>query len=344
MPTAQEYGSKSTPGPTSRTQIVDPSEVAAMPGIRDRWDELARTSPHSLAFHQSPAWWDYLLETLDGEQAALAVVLAADGSHEGFVPVHTQNYVLDYSIRSRQLHASHLRVVKVLGNEPLVVNNESIYYELFRSILSTFIDCDGILLEWLPHGGACWNAIFGSRDLCRGLLAYRPLRTHVCHFVTVPDTFDHYLAKFKAKTRGNLRRQLKRFREHSGGRLDCVRIEHEDDVPGFLEAGAALTLQSRVYRNTGWQVLTSSPEMVRQYVRFARQGVLRSYLLRCGDEYCAFVRGYQYGGTFYYSFIGFDERYAAFSPGTSLLFLLLEDLCRHRPPKRVNFYNGPAKG
>ena len=64
----------------------------------------------------------------------------------------------------------------------------------------------------------------------------------------------------------------------------------------------------------------------------AARGLLRSYLLRCGDDYCAYVLGYQSCGVFHYADIAFDERFASFSPGAVLLYLLIANLIEHRPP------------
>src|SRR5262249_24370441 len=146
-----------------------------------------------------------------------------------------------------------------------------------------------------------WKAISDSRSV----LVFHPRKPDQCHFVTVPGSFDLYLANFKARTRQHMRRQMRRLREHGGGRLDCLRIERERDVPIFLEEGSQLALQSRVYRNTGWKVVEDTPEMREKLSELARCGVLRSYLLRCGDDFCAFSLGFQYNQTLYSSFIGF---------------------------------------
>ncbi len=321
-------------------RLVDPSEALGSSAIQSQWDELARTSPHPFAFHQSPAWWDYTLPVSNDVRAAIGIVQVLDGPIVGVVPVRTLNYSLNYSVRSFRIGKTRLRVVNVLGSEPLIPNDESVFVNLIRSILQTFDDCDGIYLEWVTLGSDCWNLTSRSRDLRRDVLVYVPRRPNKCHFITLPDSFDHYFAKFKARTRQHLRRQVRRLREHGAGRLECLRIEHESDVPSFLAAGSDLALQSRVYRSTGWKILENSPEMRQKLTQFARRGILRSYLLRCGDEFCAFSRGCQYNETYYSSFIGFDERFAKFSPGTTLHYMIIEDLCGHRPPKRMNLDAG----
>ncbi len=321
-------------------RLVDPSEAVGSSAIQSRWDELARTSPHPFAFHQSPAWWDYTSPDFKDVPSAIGIVQAPDGPIVGVVPVRTLDHSLNHSVRSSPIAKTRLRVVNVLGSEPLIPSDDGLFVDLIRSLLDAYEDCDGVYLEWVSLGSDCWNAISRSTDLRRDVLVYLPMRPHKCHFITLPDSFDHYLAKFKARTRQHLRRQVRRLREHGAGRLECLRIEHESDVPSFLEAGAELALQSRVYQNKGWKVLDNTPEMHEKLVQLARRGVLRSYLLRCGDEFCAFSRGCQYDQTYYSSFIGFDERFAKFSPGTTLHYMIIEDLCGHRPPKRMNMDAG----
>jgi CelD/BcsL family acetyltransferase involved in cellulose biosynthesis len=323
-----------------RIRVVDPSEAVGSSAVQSQWDELARTSPHPFAFRQSPAWWDYTLRDSNEARAAIGVVQALDGPIVGVVPVRTLDYSLLYSVRSFQIAKTRLRVVNVLGSEPLIPDDECLFVNLIRSLLQTFEDCDGVYLEWVSFESACWKLTSRSRDLRRDVLVCLPRRPHKCHFVTVPDSFDHYLAKFKARTRQHLRRQVRRLREHGAGRLECLRIEHEGDVPIFIEAGSQLALQSRFYRNTGGKWLQNTPEMRQKFNQLARRGVLRSYLLRCGDEFCAFSVGFQYNQTLYSSAIGFDERFAKFSPGTTLHNMIIEDLCGHRPPKRMNLDAG----
>ena len=68
--------------------------------------------------------------------------------------------------------------------------------------------------------------------------------------------------------------------------------------------------------------------------RLAKTGLLRSYLLKCGERLRAFVIGYQFNGVFHYAEIGYDREFSEHSPGTVLLHLLIQDLCDHQPLSR----------
>ena len=80
----------------------------------------------------------------------------------------------------------------------------------------------------------------------------------------------------------------------------------------------------------------------RFYGALARNGLLRSYLLKAGEVPCAFVVGHEHGGVFHYAELGFDSALASLSPGTVLLFLLIQDLTSVRPVKVLNFGMGDA--
>jgi CelD/BcsL family acetyltransferase involved in cellulose biosynthesis len=159
----------------------------------------------------------------------------------------------------------------------------------------------------------------------------------------MPATFEQYLQQnFKAKTRYNLRRQVRRLREHGRGALELVRIENGAQVPEFLDAAVPLTAADHErYRGRFFRLQNDAVEQEKLYAA-AGNGILRSYLLRCGGQVVAYVKGFQQYETFYYHQIGFDERLAPYSPGIVMMYLMLEDLFVHGAPRRVNLYWGDS--
>ncbi|WP_205743262.1 GNAT family N-acetyltransferase [Geobacter sp. FeAm09] len=151
-------------------------------------------------------------------------------------------------------------------------------------------------------------------------------------------SFDEYLLKFSKKARYNLKREIKLLGTSGNGELSLVRVEHAADVALFLDGASQIS--SRSWQHALGPQMVNSPEERLRYERFAGQGVLRCYLLKCGERPCAFVRGFQFGDVFYYSRTGFDQNFSGYSPGRAMFCLLLEDLYTHRPPKRLNFQEG----
>ena len=74
----------------------------------------------------------------------------------------------------------------------------------------------------------------------------------------------------------------------------------------------------------------------------SRRVSARCYLLQAADKPCAFLVGYQYGDVFQSAELGFDANLSRFSPGTVLMYLLIEDLHKHRPVRLLNFGVGDA--
>ena len=72
----------------------------------------------------------------------------------------------------------------------------------------------------------------------------------------------------------------------------------------------------------------------------ARRGILRSYLLRCGDAYCAYLIGYQSRDVYYAIENAYDPAFQEFSPGKIILLKAIEDLTNHASPERFSFGYG----
>src|SRR5205085_12301169 len=117
------------------------------------------------------------------------------------------------------------------------------------------------------------------------------------HTIPLPATFEAFLAKYDAKKRYNLRRQLRLLRERTRGSLEFRRITAPGDVPLFLDAEAALTgdgSSSRYSESDGLEAM----ELDRLRDQAAR-GLLRSYLLLDGDRPIASILGMQRGDIYF---------------------------------------------
>ena len=316
--------------------------------LYEQWEELAEDSGNLYAFYQSPSWWnyslqgtlrDYILRLHESGKPDLLALSGPEDSLVGAIGINRSFCPLAFQFRSRTLLRLRVRAIKVLGGQPLVREEEEVYVALVRALFAAFPDCDCIYLESVPVGSFCWNVLCTSQSLRKHCELYVPGEPVLHARITLPGSFAQYVGKFKSKTRYNLQRQVRQLREHGGGQLAMVRVEHARDVAEFLDQAAAISAVSWQSRTLGLEV-SNSPAECEMFAHFAARGTLRSYLLRCGGSPTAFVRGFQHGDVFYYLRIGFDERVAKFSPGTVLLYLLIEDLFNHRPPRYLNFQEG----
>jgi CelD/BcsL family acetyltransferase involved in cellulose biosynthesis len=118
-------------------------------------------------------------------------------------------------------------------------------------------------------------------------------------------------------------------------------VEAEDQLEAFLEAAERVRARSWQGRKlTEWSY-ADQPALVGPELKgLARAKILRSYLLECGGEPCAYIVGYQFDGVYHYREPRFDAALDRLSPGTVLLYLLLEDLFARDRPELLDFCAG----
>jgi CelD/BcsL family acetyltransferase involved in cellulose biosynthesis len=151
---------------------------------------------------------------------------------------------------------------------------------------------------------------------------------------------DEYMRKFKRGTRKNFQRKLRLLQNESCGKLELVRIRSSDDVFGFLNAARAVAEESWQH-----QLIEIDVDQAADRQAFlesmAQQGLLRSYILKADGKAIAFELGFQLNEVFYDHEGAYDPAYAHFSPGQSLLNLVIEDCFKFDKPKTIFF--GPGE-
>jgi len=156
-------------------------------------------------------------------------------------------------------------------------------------------------------------------------LCYVPRRDRL-YFVELEGTFDDYLGRRSAKSRHNLKRSLKKILERNpDGALTVATAA--DEMEEFQRAAVAIS--NRTFQGQLLQVgLPDTPEFLRQMQDRARLGEARGYLLWDQGEAIAYAWCAGHGTSLTYEVIGYLPDRAALSPGTVLLYLILEDLFR----------------
>jgi CelD/BcsL family acetyltransferase involved in cellulose biosynthesis len=312
--------------------------AAPLPGdLRRAWREMDARNRNVYSMYQSLDWFEHLVATDRAPRTRVAVVHDDRGAVAGIVPLRSAAYPLRFATGRLRLGAFRLRTAFLLGGEPVLPEDGSLHERLFAAIWSHHPDLDAIYLKALPADGPCWRYLGGkgAPGLVNVEHGIRDL-----YSITLPRTFEAYLSGFRQKKRYNLKRQVKLLRDHGRGDLRLLRTETEGKVGAFLRDAADV-------RRHSWQGRMSPGETeywnsAPRLTDLARRGFLRSYVLRAGGVPCAYVVGYQYRGTYHYSDVGYDERYAAYSPGSVLLFLLIEDLIAYRSPRILNFGIGDS--
>lgn len=161
----------------------------------------------------------------------------------------------------------------------------------------------------------------------RGLLRYC-LRRYDRHFIRVAGGFEEYLEKFGSKSRNTLKRKVKNWSTRLGG--DCgfrvfARAGEMEDYARWCRQISARTYQE-LLSGDGF------PQEEEFAVRLREQaaaGLVRGYVLFEGARPVAYAHctvPEQASGVLHYDTVGYDPEDRAWSPGTVLLYRIIEDL------------------
>ncbi len=169
-------------------------------------------------------------------------------------------------------------------------------------------------------------------------LCYSP-RQEYLYFVRLQGSFDGYLQHRSAKSRQNLKRSVKRFLEKNP---DALTIHtHPQSMPEFHRE--AVRISGQTYQTLLLQSgLPDSPEFLQAMCDKAERGEARGYLLRTPEKPVAFAWCTAKDGAISYQVIGYLPEYAELSPGTVLLYLILQDLFSLQEHHTLDFGPGSA--
>ena len=195
---------------------------------------------------------------------------------------------------------------------------------------------DGVIFRGLPPAhfpeGLRWTG---------AALNYVP-RHSATHLVDLSGSFEAYLAsQLSAKPRQNIKRAVRKLQalKHDAALLEIV--TRPEDILRFLSEAAvvsAQTFQTRLL-DVG---LVDTPARRHHLQQTALAGDARGYLLKLNGEAIAFAWCRHREGQLIYDIIGYLPQYAEYSPGTVLLYLILEDLFSLKQYDALNFGVGEA--
>lgn len=324
--------------PPLKIQAYEPQEALNDPAFVAAWERVLLSSSHVNALYASPPWVGAL--AAQAGRVRIWTVRDPQGELVGVVPVQSGSFALQFGIAYRVLAHRKLEVARVLGSQPVIPNCPELYVAIISSILADMPECAGLYCEALPTDSDFWRwtaAMPGQRP---GVYLHVTDGPRPWHHVRL-STFDAYLKSMSSKARANVRREVRHLDEHAGGKLELRRCTEPEQVEDFLRQALAVSQQSWQHRTLGQQALHDKSN-VAHFTGLARRGVLQCYLLMAGQTPCAFVIGYRYAGVYHYAEVAFDEAFTRFSPGTVLLYLMLEDLHSSQQIEALNFGIGDA--
>jgi len=259
----------------------------------------------------------------------------------GIVPLARCDYDLSCVARGHVLWRWRIPVITILGSEPLITPDAATHDRVFAAIAESDPHAEAIYLHSLSTSSFCWSYVNESSWVREHFLPHVAGGPRPLHLMQVPRSFEDFVARFRPKKRYNLARQVRVLRDHVGGDLRLQRVDAAAQVSGFATAVASV-LRGPQARTGRLPAVAADTREAETLADAARRGLLRSYVLFAGDTPCAVVLGYVWGGIFHYAEVAYHAEFSSFSPGTVLLYLMVEDLVAHQRPRLVNFGIGDA--
>ncbi len=204
---------------------------------------------------------------------------------------------------------------------------------LFATLYQEFSGCQAISMASVPTSSFLWNYVRESKFLNGNFVSYVMHGVRMCHIIPLPATVEAYFANFSAKRRYNMKRQTRILRDHLGGQLELRTIDSPHQIGELFNtiapkgefAGLRCWGQSRA--------LTID---CREAESLAAQGLLLIYVLVGGGRPCAALLGLKYQGVYYMESIPRDRSLDRFSPGSTAVYVAMEELIRNTSIRRVD--------
>jgi CelD/BcsL family acetyltransferase involved in cellulose biosynthesis len=165
----------------------------------------------------------------------------------------------------------------------------------------------------------------GRSTMCfdRGAVRYAA-RYGERYVVDLQGSFAEYLRKFSKKSRGNLQRAAKKLAARHDGKADIREYRSPLEMTAFRDLAVAISHAS--YKSEIGLGFQEGESFAHQLELDATAGRVRGYVLMSNDQPAAYVFCRIDHDVMVYKHIGYDERFAHKSPGTALLYLILQRL------------------
>lgn len=177
--------------------------------------------------------------------------------------------------------------------------------------------------------------------MIHGMLVYLPSQ-YERFYVDLQQGFEEYVAQFTAKTRGTIRRKIRRYTEHCGGKLQWSVYRSTGEIEEFYRMArqvSAVSYQERIL-DAG---LPDSEEFLASLRAAAAIGAVRGYLLFFREKPVAYICCPVQDGVVIYQYVGYDPHYDRWSVGTILQWHALESLFGEGRLRVFDFTEGQSE-
>ncbi|MBK6674427.1 MAG: GNAT family N-acetyltransferase [Proteobacteria bacterium] len=303
--------------------------------VKSRWALALDPSQNLYAMYLAPEW----LEASHEQAGASCSVLCAgvDGENlEVLAAIRPAQARLRFELSTALQKAIRLQSVEILGSQILGEMSPDHLAAVVSAVWKEFPSASAIYFKSVQKGSPLWEALEKGDWRVGSSIAYRQHGDRPFHSVQLPGTFEEYVAQFPSKQRYNLKKKVRKMADATGGKLEVRQANNPEDIPFLVASARAVAAKSWKAKRLANPV-PDSIENEAQLRRIAERGMLRAFVLQADGVPCAFIVGYLYRGVFHYADLAYDETQAVHSPGTILLYLILEMLIEKDHAQFVNF-------
>ena len=283
------------------------------------WEQLVTRSgaTHPFVTHEwMQSWWEAF-----GSQSEMFILLVlAEGEPIAIAPLMR---------RSERLYGSRCQSLSFMANDHtprcdfIVGDRAAEAYEAIGNFLMT-AQCDVVRLHNVPSTSTTLEEL-ASRASRFGYLvgSGRGAQSPV---LPASASWDAYMETLAPKRRWFLRNRLKRLSKL--GNVTLETISGGDDLAAALEDG--FRLEAAAWKGAAGTAIQCDTNIREFYTilaqRAANRGWLRLQFLKVDDKRIAFAYCLAFANRMFLLKPGFDPEFAAYSPGTLLAYLALQEL------------------
>lgn len=288
--------------------------------LAPEWEALerrARVGHPFLSHTWLRTWWEHFA----GDAELRVLVARAGGTLVGAAPMMRVTRRI-YGMRVRVLEAmagDHTPRFEFLAGHDAPV----VHAALWAAIRASDAQWDLVNFRQLPEGSATLTSM-------RACAARDGLRTgcwpgEVSPFVRFSGAWNRYFDSLGYNHRRNVGKNRRRLERQGGLALEAI-----EGGPGLsAQVADGMRIEASAWKADAGTAMLSEPQRRRFYERlaerFAGQGQLRLYFLRCGGRRIAFSYAVVASGVIYVLKAGYDPQFARYSPYQVLCAMVLQE-------------------
>lgn len=158
-------------------------------------------------------------------------------------------------------------------------------------------------------------------------------------YINLEGTFAKYLEDLSSESRYGLRRRIRKFTDLSGGAIRWHEFRRPEEMAEYHRLARQVSRETYQERHLD-AGLADGEDFRRKLITLAEVDAVRGYILYQGEKPVAYVYCSAQQDILVYHKAGYDPEFHRHSPGTVLLYLMLESLFEQRRFQSLDFGRG----